>query len=77
MTVKQLFENFEDHGGSIIRIIADNGNFDTRIGYNYIDKNHSMWRNFMAMYGDYKVTEWYVEDEEIQKIMARADSIIT
>ena len=67
MTVRQLFEDFKDCGGSIIRIIADNGNFDTRIGYNYIDKEHSMWRNFMAMYGNYKVTEWYVEHEDIKE----------
>lgn len=62
MTVKDFFENFEDKGGSVIRIVADNGNFDTRIGYNYIDKNHSMWRNFIAMYGDYIVTEWCVDN---------------
>ena len=66
ITVKQLFEEFKDYGGSIIRIIADCGNFDTRIGYNYIDKEHSMWLNFMAMYGDYIVTEWSVEQEEIK-----------
>jgi hypothetical protein len=62
MTVKDFFENFEDKGGSVIRIVADNGNFDTRIGYNYIDKKHSMWRNFIAMYGDYIVTEWCVDN---------------
>ena len=66
ITVKQLFEDFKDYGGSIIRIIADCGNFDTRIGYNYIDKEHSMWHNFMAMYGDYVVTEWSVEQNEIK-----------
>ena len=63
MTVKDFFENFEDKGGSIIRVVADNGNFDMRIGYNYIDKNHSMWRNFIAMYRDYIVTEWYVGED--------------
>ena len=62
MTVKNFFENFEDKGGSVIRIVADNGNFDTRIGYNYIDKKHSMWRNFISMYGDYIVTEWCVDN---------------
>lgn len=69
MTVKDFFENFEDKGGSVIRIIADNGNFDTRIGYNYIDKKHSMWRNFIAMYGDYIVTEWYADTEDIYKVV--------
>lgn len=69
MTVKDFFENFKDKGGSVIRIIADNGNFDTRIGYNYIDKNHFMWHNFMAMYGDYLVTEWYFDIEDIYKII--------
>lgn len=68
MTVKDFFENFVDKGGSVIRIIADNGNFDTRIGYNYIDKKHSMWRNFIAMYGDYIVTEWYFDTEDIYKV---------
>lgn len=69
MTVKDFFENFTDKGGSVIRIIADNGNFDTRIGYNYIDKKHSMWRNFIAMYGDYLVTEWYFDTEDIYKVV--------
>ena len=68
MTVKDFFENFEDKGGSVIRIIADNGNFDTRIGYNYIDKKHSMWRNFIAMYGDYLVTTWYFDTEDTYKV---------
>jgi hypothetical protein len=61
MTVKDFFENFKDKGGSIIRLVADDGNFDVRIGYNHIDKKHPMWSNFIAMYGDYLVTEWYVE----------------
>lgn len=69
MTVKDFFENFEDYGGSVVRIIADKGNFDTRIGYNYIDKRHPMWLNFMAMYGDYVITEWHVDTEDIYKVM--------
>lgn len=69
MTVKDFFENFEDKGGSVIRIIADYGNFDTRIGYNYIDKKHCMWRNFIAIYGHYLVTEWYVDTEDIYKVI--------
>lgn len=69
MKVKDFFENFKDYGGSVIRIIADNGNFDTRIGYNYIDKKHSMWLNFIAMYGDYIVTEWYFDTEDCYKVV--------
>lgn len=69
MIVKDFLEQFEDKGGSVIRIIADNGNFDTRIGYNYINKKHSMWRNFMAMYGNYLVTEWYADKEDIYKVI--------
>lgn len=69
MKVKDFFENFEDKGGSVVRIIADKGNFDTRIGYNYIDKQHPMWLNFIAMYGDYVVAEWYVDTEDIYKVI--------
>ena len=69
MTVKDFFESFADKGGSVIRIIADNGNFDTRIGYNYINKKHSMWLNFIAMYGDYIVTEWYLDAEDVYKVV--------
>lgn len=69
MTVKDFFESFADKGGSVIRIIADNGNFDTRIGYNYINKKHSMWLNFIAMYGDYVVTEWYLDAEDVYKVV--------
>lgn len=69
MTVKDFFENFEDKGGSVIRIVADDGSFDTRIGYNYINKKHSMWLNFIAMYGSYLVTEWYVDKEDSYKVV--------
>ena len=69
MTVKDFFENFEDKGGSVVRIIPDHINFDIRIGYNYIDKSSSTWRNFIALYGHYIVTEWYVDREDIYKVI--------
>ena len=68
MTVKDFFENFADKGGSVIRITSHNGTFDTRIGYNVIDKKHPMWRNFIDMYGDYIVTEWYFDTEDTYKV---------
>ena len=64
MTVYDFFENFDDKNGVVIRIVANDGNFNTIIGYKHIDTNGSMWRNFISMYGDYLVTEWYVDMQD-------------
>lgn len=64
MTVKDFLEQFEDKGGSVVRIIPNNEKFDIRIGYNYIDKKSSIWRNLIAIYGHYTVTEWHVDKDD-------------
>jgi hypothetical protein len=72
MTVYDFFENFKDKGVCIIRIVDNDSHFDTRI--DCVDKNHFMWRNFMTMYGNYLVTEWYIDLEHFLTIYIKEDN---
>lgn len=69
MTVKDFFENFEDNdkSGGVIHIVADNNNGHSyvTISYNHVDKKDSMWSGFIAMYGDYIITKWHVDEKDI------------